>query len=250
MIPLVVDAADCVRTSDDAPHRSVALRHAAIHRRPGLFVDDPERPASLVWLRKGDEGGWEAFAEGIPGPTLEWLRARARGEPIALLAPPSWEGHVRALGGRIETGTIQTWLRPDPSNRPSTRFEVRRLAFEDGPAFEAAAPAWSLRSWGDFEAMIARGAAFGIPAAVGLAAMAWTYESDHQYAKVGVATLPRFRERGLGRAVAWALVEHIVLEGRRRPLWVTTPANDASSALARSLGFSTPIAETLLRWAT
>ena len=235
---------------DDGSHRSTALRHASIHRRPGLWGDDADHPSSVVWLREGDRGGWEAFASGRAGPTLRWLASRSEGRPIALLSPPSWESEVLARGVRGDRGIVQTWSRPVPSTlaSPSPTSRVHRLAVDDRPEFEATAPAWALRSWGDFATLISRGVAFGIPTAQGFAALAWTYESDHRGDKIGVSTLPRFRNLGLGRAVASALVGHIVLERRKSPLWVTTPANDASIALARSLGFSAPVDETLLRF--
>src|SRR3954462_11957083 len=94
MIP-IREATDWLPRSDDAPHRSGALRHAATHGRPGLWGDDPRRPSSVVWLREGDGGIWEAFAGGIAGPALDWLAAEPGGRTIALLAPPSWEGPVR-----------------------------------------------------------------------------------------------------------------------------------------------------------
>ena len=251
MVPLSGQATvDWIENPGDAPHRSTALRHASIHDRPGLWGDDRHSPSSVVWLREGDEGGWEAFAEGVPGSTLAWLATRSRGRPIALLAPPSWERSVRAMGGRVESGVIRTWLLPERSHpaSPMPTIEVRRLTLEDGPAFEATAPAWALRSWGDFRRLISPGVAFGVRAPGVLAATAWTYESDHGHDKIAVATWPRFRRLGLGRAVASTLVDHILSDRRKSPLWVTTRSNLASIALARSLGFATPVIETLLRW--
>ena len=250
MVPLRMKAPDWVRKADDAPHRSTAFRHATLHDRPGLWGDHPEHPTGAVWLREGDDGGWEAFGAGRPSPAIDWLAAESGGRPIALLAPPSWEGPVRMLGGRVEVGVIQTRLRPDAweGPRPWPIVEARRLTTEDGPAFVEAVPPWALRSWGDFAALVARGAAFGVPTGGGFASLAWTYESDLDHDKVGVATLPRYRGLGLGRAAARALVDHIAVDRRRVPLWVTTPDHPASIALAASLGFSITIEEKLLRW--
>ncbi len=250
MVPLRLKGPDWVRKADDAPHRSTAFRHATLHERPGLWGDDPDRPRSAVWLREGDDGAWEAFGAGRPSPAIGWLANRADGRPIALLAPPSWEGPIRMLGGRVEVGMIQTRLLPESSRLPerSGRVEVRRLTEDDSSAFESAAPGWSLRSWGDYGALIARGAAFGVPIPGGFASLAWTYESDLEHDKIGVATRPRFLKLGLGGAAASALVVHIVRERRKSPLWVTSPENAASIALADSLGFSIGVEEKLLRW--
>ena len=154
------------------------------------------------------------------------------------------------LGGRVEAGIIQTRLRPEssPWHAPPNPVEIRRLTPDEGPAFEADAPAWALRSWGDFATMISRGAAFGVPTVGGFASLAWTYESDLEQDKIGVFTVARFRNLGLGRAAASALVGHVLEDRRRSPLWVTTSDNPASISLATSLGFSGRVDETLLRW--
>jgi GNAT superfamily N-acetyltransferase len=326
MVPLGTKATDWLIASDDAPHRSIALSHASTQDLPGLWADDPEHPTCIVWLREGDEGRWEAFAAGFPRPALDWLAHRAEGRPIALLAPPFWERSVRAMGGRVEVGTIQTWLGLEYWNPSSSSGDVRRLAMTDQAAFEAVAPSWSLRSWGDFPTLIERGVAFGIPAkggfssgfrrfqapsplvgegwgegviddvnstpvspigtsqllrfetpgraaapsptrgegagyslrsreecgdrpaTGGFAALAWTYELNLTHAKIGVVTVPRFRKLGLGRSAASALLDWIVFDRRTAPVWVTSLANPASIALARSLGFSRAIEETLLNW--
>jgi RimJ/RimL family protein N-acetyltransferase len=167
-----------------------------------------------------------------------------------LLAPASWEGPIRMLGGRVEVGTIQTRMRPDSLEmpRPSSRVEVRRLTLDDGSAFAEAVPPWALRSWGEFTSLITGGSAFGVPMPGGFASLAWTYETDLEHDKVGVATRPRYWRLGLGGAAASSLVDHILRDRRRSPLWVTNPANPGSIALAVSLGFSTVVEETLLRW--
>ena len=59
---------------------------------------------------------------------IGWLASRAGGRPIALLAPPSWEGPIRMLGGRVEAGMIQTRLRPDSMEMPTRRRLIRSRA--------------------------------------------------------------------------------------------------------------------------
>ena len=250
MVPLQLKVPDWVRVSDDAPHRSTAFRHATLHQRPGLWGDQAERPTSALWLREGSAGTWEAFGAGRASPSIEWLDGRSAGRPISLLAPPSWEGPVRLLGGRVETRTIRTMTRPESAAPPITSHKIRArpLTLADRAAFVAAAPSWALRSWGDFAAMLAVGAAFGVPDSGGFASLSWTYESDQDHDKIGVSTKPRFRRLGLGRAAASALVEAIIRERRKSPLWVTTPENSASLALAETLGFAAEVDETLLCW--
>ena len=248
MVPFRHQVIDQRLSFDVAPHRLGALRHAVLHGRPELWADDPDRPASLVWLREGDENGWEAFAEGLASPALEWLAARVCGRPIALLAPSSWETPIRQRGGRVDIGIARTWSAINPRISICPEVQTRRLTLADGPAFEAVAPSWALRSWDGFASMIHSGAAFGLPSGDTFAAIAWTYESDSDHDKVGVATIPQFRRLGLGKAVASAMIAHILRDRRKQPLWVTTPANVASMALARSLGFTRSMDEVLIRW--
>ena len=250
MIPLGAEATDAVLGWGDGLHRTVALHHAAIHGRPGLWGDDRARPSSVVWLRDGGDQ-WEAFAAGFAGPALAWLARAASGRPIILAAPPSWAAIVEARLGqahRVETRLVETWLRPEPPVRLETAIDVRPLDLDDAAAFARLAPAWALRGWGDFGTLLDRGGAFGVPGPSGLAAIAWVVESDHHLDKVGVITDPRFRRLGLGQAVAAALLDAIEHQRARHPLWVVDPANRASVGLARSLGFRTRISEPLLRW--
>src|SRR5947209_15171146 len=111
MVPIEAEAMDWLPRCDDAPHRSVALRHAAIHGRPGLWGDDPARPSSVVWLREGDDGRWEAFGAGLPGPSIGWLASRAGGRTISMMAPPSWEEPARSRAAQLDRASVQTWAR-------------------------------------------------------------------------------------------------------------------------------------------
>jgi ribosomal protein S18 acetylase RimI-like enzyme len=96
--------------------------------------------------------------------------------------------------------------------------------------------------------MYAHGAAFGVPLGEGLASVAWIYEEDDDSDAVGIHTLPKYRRLGLGRAVASALLAHIVADRGKAPVWITSADDVGSLTLAAALGFSSRVAETLLRW--
>jgi GNAT superfamily N-acetyltransferase len=247
MIPLRTEAIEWLLDGEPVSHRSTALRHASIHQSWKLRGDHPDQPSSAVWLRPGDSG-WEAFAAGEPDPALDWLKSRARGEPVALLAPESWYPAVLVKGGSVERATVLTMIDFDLMKLSRFTPEARVLTVEDGSAFEAIAPSWALRSWNDFGSMIEKGMALGLFSAEGLVSLAWTYESEPLHDKIGVATSPAYRRLGLGRRVAGSLLERIVRDRAKAPIWVTTPENKASLAMAKSLGFANPQAETLLRW--
>jgi RimJ/RimL family protein N-acetyltransferase len=250
MVPLRIKAPDWVRTAEQAPHRSIAFRHATLHSVPGLWGDDPVHPTSAVWFREGDEGTWEAFGAGRSSPAIAWLAARAEGRPIALVAPASWQWPIRLLGGRVEPWSIETWNRPELAwpEIERTRVPVQRLDQSDISAFESSAPPWAARSWFDMATLFEHGAAFGIRRDDRFLCLAWIYESDPDHDKLGIWTAPKFRDLGLGRAVAGALVEHVRVDRRKHPLWVANSTNAASIALARSLGFQFQAIEQGLRW--
>jgi GNAT superfamily N-acetyltransferase len=233
---------------EPASHRSTALRHAVMYDRPGLWRDDPANPSSLVWLRSGDGGGWEAFGAGEPGPALGWIEPRVRGSSVALLAPSAWKDAMVRRGRIVNPAIVRTFLQFDPMKLPSVSSQPDLLSFADARKFTSLAPHWALRSWGDFALLVEHGMALGLRSIDGLVALAWTYESEPSYDKIGVATLPRYQRLGLGRRVASALLDRIVNDRRKDPIWVTTPENTASIALANSLGFRNPTDETLFRW--
>jgi hypothetical protein len=228
----------------------LALRHALIRKQPGVWADHPLEPRSFVLARPGG-GQIEVFGAGCPEPAIGWLLEGwpARTEtPIALVAPDDWEAAVRAEFGPVERAEVLTYSLTSP--RPlSARVLTRRLGRDDGPAFTALAPGWALVPWRSLSALIARGSAFGVPDRHGgFAAVAWIYDTSARFDSLGVMVHPVFRRLGLGRAVASALIAHILADRRKEPLWNTTPTNTASQALAASLGFANPVSQMLLRW--
>ena len=284
MVPLDAAAARYVRTWLGPPPGPglLALRHALVYRRPGLWGDHPSAPQSVMLVREGD-GRLEVFGAGTAEPAVGWLAGQVR--PFTLLSPDDWHEAVRDRLGvaEVESDGVETWSggliapigriespapptsRPDPK-RQSTFFTTtdaraltptqknkadvttRRLTPADFAPFTAAAPSWGLRGWRSFPALIEYGAAFGVPHGSGFASIAWVFDQVDGYDSVGVFTTPRYRRLGLGRASASALIEHIVLKRGKIPIWSTTPSNAPSRALARMLGFSVTGTETLLHW--
>jgi RimJ/RimL family protein N-acetyltransferase len=228
--------------------RRVALEHALTLGQPVLWGDDARRPRSAILVRESD-GRCEAFGAGRAWPAVAWLARRGQGGPAALIAPPSWRAAVDEAFGPAERATVETWsaLAAVPS-RPALSATVRSLTPSDADAFARDAPVWALRSWGSFAELIAHGAAFGVPSGGGFASLCWTFERGRDHVAVGAWTAPRFRRLGLAHASATALIGHIAREMGRAPIWVTTPENAASRALAHALGFSRRTTETLLLW--
>jgi len=254
MVPLAPLAARHVRSWLGTEERPglLALRHALAYRRPGLWGDHPEAPESVVLVREGDDR-LEAFGAGAPEPAVGWLAGQGRA--FTLLAPGAWLGPVRTRVGGVGCGVVETWsLEPDPAEATegaeaaAPRVATRRLTAADSAGFVAAAPAWGLRGWRTYPAMIGYGAAFGVPLGAGFASLAWVFDQAGAYAAIGVYTVPRFRRLGLGRAAASALVSHLESRRGKTPLWSVSPGNDASRGLARALGFTAAGKETLVLW--
>jgi GNAT superfamily N-acetyltransferase len=253
MVPLDIEAMEHVLRWGIGAHRVVSLRHALIHRRPGLWGDHPRRPHSVVFVREADAPEtWHAFGAGDAEPAVGWLARSDR--KVSLLAPEGWEGAIRRRSTcPVVRGVVETWIRPgEPPGaiRPAAIASVRRLTADDARAFDVAAPGWALRGWGSFPELIDRGAAFGVPDRDGaLAALAWIFEADHDRDSLAVATLPRYRRLGLGRTAGSALVAHVEAGRRKTPIWTVADVNIPSKALARALGFSPRAREVVLRWA-
>ena len=251
MVPLSPDNARRLRSrfGEVCGPGLLALPHALDFPRAGLWGDDAERPRSVVLLREGD-GRREAFGAGDPSSAIGWL-ARQPGS-FTMLAPGSWEGPLRAAVGPLGRSEVLTYTYPGPAHRDAAgrrpSVPTRRLTLDDAAAFAATAPAWALRGWRSFEALIAHGAGFGVSHGRGFAALAWVFDQAGDFDAIGVSTMPRFRRLGLGRATASALIGHILQWRGKVPLWSTTPANAASRALANSLGLSLAATESLLHW--
>ena len=250
MVPLDAEAIAWTLGRDEGEGRSVSLRHALIHRSPGLWGDHPRRPRSVVLVREGDgPGECHAFGLGEAEPAVAWLARR--GDRCSLLAPATWEGAVRRRGSAVARGIVETWVRPAEPDRSARRAPpiVRRLGPVDAPAFERSAPAWALRGWGSFEGLIRGGAAFGVADRDGhFASVAWVFEADGARDALAVATLARYRRLGLGRAAGSAMVSHVEVDRRKAAIWTVADENLPSKALARSLGFSPRAREVVLRW--
>lgn len=247
MVPLRAEAHEHVLTRlvEESPGL-LALRHALLFRRPGLWGDDARRPHSVVLLRPAGAAR-EAFGVGRPEPAAEWLAGREG--RIALAAPEDWESALRDAVGRVERSEVTTWFDPplrDPGG-PSAAA-TRRLNREDRDAFLRLAPDWALRGWGSYDELVRVAAAFGVPHRDGFASLAWVFDQSTRFDALGVFTDPRYRRLGLGRAAARALIRHVQRDRGKLPLWSAPAEHDASLGLARALGFTGQVAEALMCW--
>jgi GNAT superfamily N-acetyltransferase len=256
MVPMEWEAAEDVLAWEDGSRRTLAIHHALTLRRGVVWADRPVRPTSVVLARRSPRG-WEAFGSGEPGPAVPWLSLRR--EPIALMAPESWEAELARAARRVgafERADLEVRYLPEPrghavrSGHVGPPITVRRLTLADAPALVAALPDGALRSWASADEALGRGAAFGVPRGATFLAVAWIVEQDRHLDAVGVFTEERFRRLGLGRAACRGLIDHVLDRRRKVPLWAAGPDNDASLALARSLGFTIEMRETVLRFPT
>jgi GNAT superfamily N-acetyltransferase len=251
MFPLDEVAMAKVLAWDLGEQRSLSLRHALIHRTPGLLGDHPRSPKSVLLVCENPPpDDWHIYGAGMAEPAIGWL-ARCTNR-FALIAPESWEGAIRKRSISISKGVVETWVR-DPS---ISLFDVQSLAVttrllneNDVRSFELAAPEWALRGWRTYRDLIREGLAVGVPMREGgFASVAWIFESDDRHDALAVATLPRFQRLGLGRSAAANLIDQVESVRKRTPVWTVNAQNLPSRALARSLGFSPRSRESVLRW--
>lgn len=279
MVPLDPAAARFVRAWLGPPEGPglLALHHALVYHRPGLWGDAPATPRGVILVREGLTG-LEAFGAGRPEPALGWLIGRRR--EFTLHAPEEWFDAARERLGAVDIDRVETWTGPGPGvsghgvaaarraagaagvpggpgarartqaeARPAAQGPVtRRLTEGDVGPVVATLPPWALRGWRSYPALIEHGAGFAVPHGAGFASLAWVFDLAENYDALGVFTVPRFRRLGLGRAAAAALIRHVVAERGRVPLWSTAADNEPSRAMARALGFSVASEESLLRW--
>jgi RimJ/RimL family protein N-acetyltransferase len=254
MLNLSPRAADEVLTWEDGSRRTLAIHHALTQRQDEIWADHRTHPTSVMLLRPGVRG-WEVFGTGEPRPALESLAGHP-GE-FALMAPMSWEAFALRHPGLIrEYDRVNLEVRHLPEDRGEAvraehvgpPIEVRRLTLADAPALAAALPPEALRSWASPKEALGRGAAFGVPRGARFLAVAWIVEQDRYHDAVGVHTEARYRRLGLGRAAARGLIDHILDRRRKLPLWAALPDNEASLALARSLGLTVERRESILRF--
>ena len=117
---------------------------------------------------------------------------------VTLLAPEGWEGGGRR-GGRARRSADRADLDADgpaPRGEPRRRSPPIDSVSTIARAFVEEAPAWALRGWGTYSALMARGAAFGVRHGEGFAALAWVFDQSHRHDALAVHTaaeVPRAR---------------------------------------------------------
>jgi len=252
LVPLGAEAAEYVRGWLGEPRgpAQLNLHHALADHRTGLWGDSDSAPRCVLLVRERAHR-LEVFGAGEPEHAVRWL-CRQKGRTVALMAPRNWWVEVdRGLGTPAERVEMQTLSTTPADFRPfPSKLQPRKLQASDSSAFLASGVAvdWALSSWGSFEALVARGEGFVVPAGPGIASAAWVYSQAGRYEAIGVSTAARFRRLGLGKVVASALTTEILHTRGKLPLWTTAPANLASWTLARSLGFGVVATEVYLQW--
>ena len=119
---------------------------------------------------------------------------------------------------------------------PARIETVRLLSAADSGLLERAPPELRGEGWGSSSALLREGIAAAAIFDREIVALAHTTARAGQYADLGVATLPAWRNQGLASATA-ALVASEVQAAGQTPVWSTGATNLASLRVARKLGF-------------
>ncbi len=156
-------------------------------------------------------------------------RALAPGQPVILNAPARYRPLITALFDvEAEERLRLLALTPD---RYETNINVLVMS-TTGPG---GLPRYIIRSSPD-----------GQEEVVASASLNW---QSPTFAEIAVNTRPTHRRQGWGRAVVRALSGHL-LDSGRTPLYVVAEDNEASAALAESIGFTDTGAREVLLQAT
>ena len=113
---------------------------------------------------------------------------------------------------------------------------ARLLSPADVVLLERVPPALRGEGWGSPRALLHEGVAAAAIIDDEVVALAHTTARAGQYADLGVATLPAWRNQGLASATA-ALVASEVQSAGQTPVWSTGATNRASLRVAQKLGF-------------
>lgn len=246
MIPVPAHVALELLDGEFGTRRALALNHAARLGLEGFWADRRTHPSCLVLWIPAEDGSRSLFAAGKPDPAISWL-ADQPGR-FRLMAPSGWAQPLSKRVVGLEPSRTVVRFRPDTAPLPAPALKATRVRPSSSKRFETVVPAWAWRSWGTPRACLEQGAAYALFQNSKIAACAWIVEEDDLIAGVGVFTAERFRKLGLGRAVTATLLGHLSKRRHRCPLWATTSGNEASIALAASLGFSLPCDELVVSW--
>ena len=227
-----------------------------------LFVDDPAQPAGALLCRS-----YDYFLSGEPAKELEQfiadapaeagvfdvvrdLNAARRTQTIAFYGyvpmTLAWHDALIAIHGDRLEAIGRRSFRYDRSNagEAASRHSVVPDGFEVMPIDAALAERIDTElgdviglMWGGYQRFGDGG--FGACAMSGneIASMAYTLSVSGSEINIGVETPAKFRRRGLASIVSLKCIDQ-ALERGLVPTWDCDAENEASAALALSLGFT------------
>jgi len=199
----------------------LVVKHARLGEYSGIwfFARGGSRVVSApeAWLEPLRTRSAEIAAAGLPGPEL--LRDLLGGDPERVIGP-TYQGCL--LSGAF---------------RPVRDARVRRLGAADEPATAALRASCSEQDWDHSGLSGANEPRFGSFDDGQLVAMGGLEGWSVDTANPGVLCHPDHRGRGHATAVASALVERAIAEGKLM-LYQTLLSNQASVAIATRLGFA------------
>lgn len=220
-------AADVLATLPDLP-RWVEARGLLISRR-GLVVDTPDgcrmvcsradRMVVPTTIELSPQLEAVAARE-VPGATILVQDAML---PAARFHLPDWTAEAVTLY-TLDEARARAWRMPRWPTAPITESQLRAVdglppdLQDELLAAAAHTPVWAAKLDG-------RPAAF-----------AYAAQASERWFDVSVDTLEPFRNQGLGRAAAMALIVDRMLHGLL-PVWGAVTGNEASHRVARRLGF-------------
>ena len=222
-----------------------------------IYVDDLQRPTAAAVISGHNyylagSPDVEAFQVGLRRLITQVIypQAQAGGQPVLFNVhyTPGWEGAIeRILEGKYPMRDRRLYLerRPAGDDPPPTPLPAgyrlalveRQLLDDISPGSRAVLIEEMCSERASVEEFLER--SFGYCALHGAAVVGWCLSEYNvsDRCEVGIETAAPHRRRGVGAALASALVAHSAQQGIERVGWHCWASNAASSATARKAGF-------------
>jgi RimJ/RimL family protein N-acetyltransferase len=232
-----------LQQSDIRSH--LALAHTVLEgRQEGqIFVDDEVRPrTALICPRNGfyfllGDPGTGCFERFVP----ELLAGHLVDKCAVYATSIAWTERLDSVFSQRVSRTGFEFsalpvLPPSASGRMPPGLVLERMTPRVVAQWGSGLDPWVIEIWGGPERLCAEASGFCIRAEGGMVSFATACAIGGGEAEVEVGTAPEYRGRGLAGRACRAFMEECLTRGLR-PAWSCSAGHQASTALARKLGF-------------
>lgn len=180
---------------------------------------------------------WGPAVADVADEVAALIRTRADARPEWLQVEPRWAdlGWAERIGGPT-TSHVRVNLTFDAARFGGVPDADCRVRPATATEFAWTGDVRPSDFWPDAEAFLAHGGGWVAEVDGVAAALAFAAFSVGDAVELGIETAPGFRRRGLARAAAAGMIDHLLATGRT-PVWACREENTGSLHLAQQLGF-------------